>query len=113
MRKAVFEKFGLVSPNVHKSILRHFYRDLTGDQSVSSSITEQEVDESLCALFELEEPDLVYDLRVGNLGRSSDHFQIFWQKAKEFLEEGVGTAVDDHRHSLVVHLAKAISVRDF
>ena len=59
MRKAVFEKFGLISPNVHKSILRHFHRDLTGDQSVSSSITEQEVDESLCALFELEEPDLV------------------------------------------------------
>ena len=37
---------------------------------------------------------------------------MFWAKAKEFLEEDVGTAVDDWRHSKVVHLAKAISVRD-
>ena len=48
----MFEKFGLVMPNVKKSILRHFYRDLTADQSASSSLSEQEVDEQLCALFE-------------------------------------------------------------
>ena len=113
MRKAVFEKFGQVTPNVKKSVLRHFYRDLTADQSGSSSLSEQEVDERLCALFELEEPDLIYDLRAQNSGRPSDRFQIFWQKAKDFLEEDVGTAVDDRRHLQVVHLAKAISVHDF
>lgn len=41
----MFEKFDLVTPNVKKSVLRHFYRDLTGDQSASSSLSEQEVDE--------------------------------------------------------------------
>lgn len=96
-----------------KSVLRHFYRDLTGDQATSSSWSEQEVDDRLCALFELEEPDLIYDLCTENLGRPSHRFEVFWQKAKEFLEEDVGTAVDDHQHSEVVHLAKAISVRDF
>ena len=37
---------------------------------------------------------------------------LFWAKAKEFLEEEVGTAVDDRGHTDVVHLAKAVSVRD-
>lgn len=36
--------------------------------------------------------------------------EVFWQ---EFLEEGIGTAMDECRHSEVVHVAKAISVRDF
>lgn len=38
---------------------------------------------------------------------------MFWAKAKEFLEEDIETAVHDRRHSQVVHLAKAVSVRDF
>ena len=36
MRKAVFEKFGRISPQVKPAVLRSFYRDLTGDQSASS-----------------------------------------------------------------------------
>ena len=80
----MFEKFGLVTLNIKKSVLRHFYRDLTGDQSASSSLSEQEVDQQLCALFEFEEPDLIYDLRSENSGRPSHRYEIFWQKAKEF-----------------------------
>ena len=64
--KATFEKFGLISKNVKKSVLRHFYRDLTGDQAVTTSWSEKEVHERLCALFELEEPDLFFDLRYAN-----------------------------------------------
>lgn len=37
------------------------YRDLTGDRAVSSTYSEQEVDERLCASFKLEEPDLLFD----------------------------------------------------
>ena len=45
--------------------------------------------------------------------RSESHrFNIFWEKAKEFLEEDIETAVDDRRHSNVVHVAK-VSIRDF
>ena len=36
--------------------------------------------------------------------------EIFWAKANVFLEEQVGTAVNDLRHS---HLAKTIFVREF
>ena len=39
-------------------------------------------------------------------------FYVFWQRAKEYLEEDTGTAVDDQRHSTVLHIAKAISVQD-
>ena len=37
---------------------------------------------------------------------------MFWQKAKEYLEEEVGSAVDDRRHSTVYCVAKAVSVCD-
>ena len=65
MRRVMFDKFGLVTKNVKKSVLHHFYCDLTGDRTVSPSPSEKEVDEILSALFELEEPDL-YDLRDVN-----------------------------------------------
>ena len=39
-------------------------------------------------------------------------FDEFWSCAKAFIEEDVGSAVDDRRHSTVVHMAKVISVRD-
>ena len=44
-----------------KSVLRHFYHDLTGDRAVSPSLSEKEVDERSSSLFELEEPDSIYD----------------------------------------------------
>lgn len=49
----MYDKFGLVTEHVKKSVLWHFYRDLTGDKAVSPSGSEQEVDDRLCALFEL------------------------------------------------------------
>ena len=111
MRRAAYEKFGLIMPNTKKSVVRHVYKDLVGDASASSNLSESEIDERVAALLELEEPDLVYDLRDHFGGRQS-RFELFWQKAKEYIEEDVGTAVDDRRHSSVVHVAKAISVRD-
>ena len=67
-----------------KSVLHHFYRDLTGDSAVSSSESEKDVYEKLSALFELEEPDLMYDLRVANQRNKSNRYSVFWNKAKEF-----------------------------
>ena len=54
----------------------------------------------------------MYDLQELYAGRHTK-FDLFWAKAKELLEEDIGTAVDDRRHSQVIHLAKAVSVRDF
>ena len=59
------------------------------------------------------EPDLMYNLHVrDHFGERKLQCKVFWLKAKEFLEEDVGTAVDDRTHSTVIHVAKAISVRD-
>ena len=112
MWNVMFDKFGLVTGGVKKDVVRYFYRDLTGDQVSSPSLSEQEVDERLEVLFDLEEPELLYDLRKVNPGRPCQ-FSTFWQKSAEFLEEDVGTAVDDCRHSQVIHTAKAISVCNF
>ena len=112
MRKLAFSKFGLITPAVKKSILRYFYKDLTGDASVSDTSDQHEIDERVRLFFELEEPDVALDLRANNRSGGT-MFDIFWEKAKEFLNEDVGVAVDDCRHTQVVHIAKAISVRDF
>ena len=58
----MFDKFGLVTGGVKKTVLHHFYQNLTGDQASSPYLSEQEVDERLEALFNLEEPKLLYDL---------------------------------------------------
>ena len=52
----------------------------------------------------------MYDLRHHYFQKTT--FDQFWSYAKEFIEEDVGTAVDDCRHSTVVHVAKAISICD-
>jgi len=57
------------------------------------------------ALFDLEEPELLYDLR-GIYPRRPCQFNTFQQKSKEFLKEDVGTAIDDCCHLLVIHVAK-------
>ena len=107
----MFDKFGRIAKNMTKAVLRHFYHDLTGDKSVNTTVSEKEVDERVNLLFELEEPDFIYDLRA--LNSSKNHFDVFQSRAKEFLEENIGTTVDDRRQSGVVHVAKATSVRDF
>ena len=87
------------------------YKDLVGDASAAETTPQAEIDEGVRVFFELEDPDLIYDLCETYGGRASK-FDVFWVKAKEFLEEDVGTAIDNRRHSQVVHLVKAVSVRD-
>lgn len=62
--------------------------------------------------IEMEDPDVVIHLRQLNSG-SKTHYGTFWDECKKYLEEDVGIAVDDRRHSDVIHIAKAISIRDF
>ena len=88
MRKAMFDKFGRIAKNMTKAVLRHFYHDLTGDKSVNTAVSENEVDERVNLLFELEEPDFIYDLRA--LISSKKHFDVFQSRAKEFLDENQG-----------------------
>ena len=87
------------------------YKDLVNDCSASANLSESEIDRRIAILFELEEPSLVFDLRYHFNGKQTK-FDIFWENAKQYLEEDIGTTVDDRRHSTVLHVANAISVRD-
>ncbi len=60
----------------------------------------------------MEDISLLQDLRSQNQGHSNK-YEYFWGECEKFLNEDIGVAVDDRRHGIVTHLARAISVRDF
>ena len=98
---------------VWKSCSKHqasCYRELTGDSCAAANEHIAEIDERVRLLLDMEDPDVVLDLRALHTGHKSQ-YDVFWGECQKFLEE-VGTPVDDRRHSLVTHLARAISTRD-
>ena len=115
MRVEMFTKFGLVSPGVKPAALRFFYRSLTGDASAPNDITEAEIDSRVQEVIDMEpdDPQTVFDLREARKPTGETKYQVFWDEAVKFINEDIGTAVDDRRHASVTHLTKAISIRDF
>ena len=65
----------------------------------------------MAMILGIEDADIVLDLRHLNTGRKSQ-YDVFWSDCKKFIEEVVGSAVNDWRHESVTHIASAISVRD-
>ena len=64
-------------------------------------------------VIEIEDSNnLLLGLRNLNSGRKSQD-GTFWEKHTNILQEGVDTAVDDHHHSNIAHIAPAISLQDF
>lgn len=59
----------------------------------------------------MEDPDIVLDLRTLHSGTGSK-YNVFWDECAKFLQEDVGLAVEERRHSEVTHLARVLSVRD-
>ena len=112
MRSEFIKKFGRITSAVKPAVLRYFYKDLTGDSSSSETLSQEQVDERVTQAIEMEDPDIILDLRKLNSGRKSQ-YDTFWEECTKFLQEEVGTAVDDRRHSDITHIATAISVRDF
>lgn len=111
MRASMFQKFGRISPKVKPSVLRYFYRDLTGDQSASDTTSQSEVDAHITDIIDMEDVNVLPDLRTLNSGQRT-RFDCLWAEYEKFLSEDVGTSVDDQRHGLVAHLARAISIKD-
>lgn len=72
---------------------------------------QNEIDLRMKQAIEMEDPDIVTDLRHLNTGAKA-RYDPFWSECSKFLEQDVGTAVDDRRHTQVTHIATAISVRD-
>ena len=82
------------------------YKELTGDQSAATNLDQCEIEKML---IDMEDVDTVVNLRYLNSGRKS-MYKVFWQECSKYIQEGIGWAVDDHRHQEVTHLATAVSV---
>ena len=54
MRQAAFDRYGLISPSIKKSVLRHMYKDLVGDASAAETTPQAEIDERVRVFFKLE-----------------------------------------------------------
>ena len=83
---------------------------MTGDSSAAANEHIAEIEESQTSTG-YGRPIIVLDLRALHTGHKSE-YDIFWGERQKFLEEEVGTPVDDRWYSLVTHLARAISARD-
>ena len=103
------------------AILREAYRRLTGDDSSSRTVDEESVDKRANEFLSLEDPKLIYDLRVNNKGQP-EKYAKFLEVCQTYINSRVDTATDDRRHdststndnetTVVTHLATALSVRD-
>ncbi|CAB3995273.1 Hypothetical predicted protein [Paramuricea clavata] len=104
MRQSLMQKYGRVAPNIKPAVLRSLYRDLTDDSSAATNEHMAEIDERVRLILDMEDPNVVLDLRTLNTGNKSQ-YDVFWDECKKFLEEEVGTPVDDRRHDQVLELA--------
>ena len=109
LRKHLISQFGHISKQSNLALLREFYRQATGDQSASLTTAEKELDARLREALEMEDADIIVDLRENN-GSQSDKYKVFWECLQRYLQES--TAVHERRHGNVTYMAKAISVRD-
>ena len=89
MCRAMFDKFGRVSPNVKSAVLYEFYRDLTGDSSSSHDTPEAVIDECVREIINMEPEDsnTVIDLREVRSNEGRTRFDIFWDEAQKFINE--------------------------
>ena len=102
MKREVINKFGKVSSSVKPAVLRYFYHDLTGDSSGSETMNQEEVDLHAKQAIEIEDFEIVADLRHLNYGNKTK-YDVFWDECGKFLEQNIGTAVDDRRHIGITH----------
>ena len=82
--------------------MREMYRCLTHDSSASHDIGEVVVDEWIQHILQLQDPDIVSDLRYLNEGRP-EKYQVFWEYFKKFINVlQLMNVVMEKRHTLPV-----------
>lgn len=90
MRKAVFNKFGRIAPNVKPAHLRYFtlfYSKLTGDASASGNFMQADVDSQIKLFIDLEDPTIITDLRTLNSSSERNKYDRFWEECDAALNE--------------------------
>ena len=86
------------------------FRTLVQDDSAPSSAAEVAIDERLAKhLLDLDDPDIILDMRKLNGKPGSSEFDAFWQELSTYLKE-VGPAVQERRHGQTMYMPVAISV---
>ena len=91
-------------------VLHNLYRTLLEDQSSASCSAESEVNEPVAwALIEMSDTDIILDLRKTNGSAKSTKFEKFWEEMQSYFDETT-LAVDERRHSEVLHMPFAISL---
>lgn len=93
------------------AVLRHLYKDLIHDCSAVSSVHELAMEERVAqAIIEIEDPEIILDLRRNN-GKVGSSYEDFWEELQKYLDEIV-TPVNERRHGTTMYLPIAISIRD-
>ena len=111
MRAAAFDKFGRITPGMSPTAFQYIYKELTGDYSACSNLDSSEIEKRVKLAVDMEDSDVIIDLRHLNSGRKSI-YDTFWLECSKFIQECIGQAVDDRRHQQVTHFATAMSVPD-
>jgi hypothetical protein len=110
VRKEFFDKYTHLASLKSKSVLRNIFRSLVNDESAPSSHVEAEVDGRLAKfLLDMNDPDIVLDLRKLNGKPSLSKFDAFWLELHSYLEE-IGLAVQERRHGDSMYMPVAMSV---
>ena len=92
-------------------VLRHMFKELVRDSSAAVPTIEQKVDERVAeAIIELQDPEIIMDLRKNN-GKVQSSFEDFWSELQKYLDEII-TPVNERRHGDTMYLPIAISVHD-
>ena len=92
-------------------VLRNIHRTLLGDCSSAEYSSQAKVDERVTrALVDVNDPDIVLDLRRLNGKPTSTTFDVFWSELQSYLDE-INPAVDERRHGDTLHMPFVISLR--
>lgn len=83
---------------------------IIGNQSAATNLCETEVDNRMQLFIDMEDPDVIPDLRHLNNSNASTTYELFWNACDHFLNEE--TATDERRHGVITYMAHAISIRD-
>ena len=79
---------------------------ISGDQSASTTTDQAQVDARVCEAIDMEDPNIVLDLRSLNTSEAGC-YDVFWDECQKFLAEDISPAVDDRRHGHIAHHNKA------
>ena len=110
MRRDFLNKYSCLA-KISKMVLRNIYRTLLQDHAAAEYVSEAQVDERVAnAVLQLDDTEIVLDLRKMNGKPNSTIFDKFWHELQLYFDE-VTLAVDERRHGDIMHMPLAISIR--